>query len=112
MIPLSRTASPYDVVQAFADLSSTVDQIDTTQLASSFEVLSQTFADTPAEVRSSLQGLARLSDTISSRDAQLQHAAVGDAQGDPGARRPQRRVHQADHRLEHAAHRGAERGAR
>ena len=71
-IPLARTASPYDVVQAFADLSTTVDQIDTTQLASSFEVLSQTFADTPDDVRTSLQGLARLSDTISSRDAQLQ----------------------------------------
>src|SRR4051812_30779654 len=71
-IPLSRTAAPYDVVQAFSDLSTTIDQIDTTQLASSFEVLSQTFANTPDEVRTSLQGLARLSDTISSRDAQLQ----------------------------------------
>jgi virulence factor Mce-like protein len=71
MIPRSRTASPYDVVQAFADLSSTVEQVDTTQLANSFEVLSQTFADTPDEVRSSLQGLSRLSDTIASRDAQL-----------------------------------------
>ena len=71
-IPRSRTASPYDVVQAFSDLSTTVDQIDTTQLASSFEVLSQTFADTPDDVRTSLQGLARLSQTISSRDAQLQ----------------------------------------
>jgi virulence factor Mce-like protein len=71
-IPLSRTASPYDVVQAFSDLSTTVDQIDTTQLASSFEVLSRTFADTPDDVRTSLQGLARLSNTISSRDAQLQ----------------------------------------
>jgi virulence factor Mce-like protein len=70
-IPLERTASPYDVVEAFADLSTTVDQIDTAQLASSFEVLSQTFADTPDEVRTSLQGLARLSDTIASRDAQL-----------------------------------------
>src|SRR3954466_8881613 len=48
-IPLDRTASPYDVVQAFADLSTTVDQIDTAQLASSFEVLAQTFADTPDE---------------------------------------------------------------
>jgi virulence factor Mce-like protein len=71
-IPLSRTASPYDVVQAFADLSTTIDQIDTTQLASSFEVLSQTFANTPDDVRTSLQGLARLSTTISSRDTQLQ----------------------------------------
>jgi virulence factor Mce-like protein len=72
VIPKSRTASPYDVVQAFSDLSTTVDQIDTTQLASSFEVLSQTFANTPDDVRASLQGLARLSNTISSRDGQLQ----------------------------------------
>jgi virulence factor Mce-like protein len=70
-IPVARTASPYDVVEAFADLSKTVEQTDTTQLANSFEVLSQTFADTPESVRTSLEGLARLSDTISSRDAQL-----------------------------------------
>ena len=70
-IPLERTASPYDVVEAFADLSTTVDQIDTAQLAGSFEVLSQAFSDTPDEVRTSLQGLARLSDTIASRDQQL-----------------------------------------
>jgi phospholipid/cholesterol/gamma-HCH transport system substrate-binding protein len=71
-IPLDRTASPYDVVEAFADLSTTIDTIDTAQLASSFEVLAETFKDTPDEVRTSLQGLARLSDTIASRDAQLQ----------------------------------------
>ena len=71
-IPLSHTASPYDVVQAFSDLSTTIDQIDTNQLANSFEVLSQTFSDTPDDVRPSLQGLARLSSTISSRDTQLQ----------------------------------------
>jgi virulence factor Mce-like protein len=70
-IPVERTASPYDVVEAFADLSTTVEQIDTSQLASSFEVLAETFADTPDEVRTSLAGLARLSDTIASRDAQL-----------------------------------------
>ena len=70
-IPLERTASPYDVVEAFADLSSTVQEIDTAQLASSFEVLAETFADTPDEVRTSLEGLARLSDTIASRDEQL-----------------------------------------
>ncbi|GAA3155348.1 MCE family protein [Blastococcus jejuensis] len=70
-IPLDRTASPYDVVEAFADLSTTVEDIDTEQLASSFEVMAETFADTPDEVRTSLQGLARLSDTIASRDAQL-----------------------------------------
>ncbi|MGY1770637.1 MCE family protein [Blastococcus sp. SYSU D00813] len=71
-IPLERTASPYDVVEAFADLSTTVEQIDTGQLASSFEVLADTFAETPEEVQASLQGLARLSDTIASRDAELE----------------------------------------
>ncbi|MGY1802022.1 MCE family protein [Blastococcus sp. SYSU D00922] len=71
-IPLERTASPYDVVEAFADLSTTVEELDTEQLASSFEVLAETFAETPDEVRTSLQGLARLSDTIASRDQQLQ----------------------------------------
>jgi phospholipid/cholesterol/gamma-HCH transport system substrate-binding protein len=70
-IPLERTASPYDVVEAFADLSTTVQDIDTEQLASSFEVLADTFSETPDEVRTSLEGLARLSDTIASRDAQL-----------------------------------------
>lgn len=70
-IPLERTASPYDVVEAFADLSTTVEDLDTAQLASSFEVLAETFADTPDEVRTSLEGLSRLSDTIASRDAQL-----------------------------------------
>jgi phospholipid/cholesterol/gamma-HCH transport system substrate-binding protein len=70
-IPVDRTASPYDVVEAFAGLATTVDQIDTAQLAESFVVLSDTLTDTPDEVRTSLQGLARLSQTIASRDAQL-----------------------------------------
>jgi phospholipid/cholesterol/gamma-HCH transport system substrate-binding protein len=70
-IPVDRTASPYDVVEAFSGLATTVGQIDTTQLAQSFEVLSDTFTDTPDEVRTSLDGLSRLSQTIASRDAQL-----------------------------------------
>ena len=71
-IPLERTASPYDVVQAFSGLAQTIDDVDTAQLAQSFEVLSETFADTPDEVQASLTGLSRLSETIASRDAQLQ----------------------------------------
>jgi virulence factor Mce-like protein len=79
-IPLSRTASPYDVVEAFADLSTTIDQIDTTQLADSFEVLSQTFSNTPDDVRTSLQGLSRLSETIASRDEQLKQLVAATRQ--------------------------------
>ena len=70
-IPASRTTSPYDVIDAFSGLSQTVQQLDTSQLAQSFEVLSQTFSNTPANVRSALDGLSALSRTISSRDEQL-----------------------------------------
>ncbi len=70
-IPRDRTMSPFDVVDAFRGLSRTVDDIDTTQLAKSFDVISETFADTPADVKGALNGLSRLSDTIASRDSQL-----------------------------------------
>lgn len=70
-IPLERTASPFDVMQAVTGLADTVKQIDTAQLAKAFDVLSETFSDTPASVKASLDGLSRLSQTISSRDEQL-----------------------------------------
>ena len=71
-IPLERTTSPYDVIDAFSDAASTIEDIDTTQLASSFETLSQAFSETPADIRASLDGVSRLSQTIASRDAELQ----------------------------------------
>jgi phospholipid/cholesterol/gamma-HCH transport system substrate-binding protein len=70
-IPLSRTASPYDVIDAVSGLSRTIDKIDTGQLATAFDTLSDTFADTPEEVQGSLRGLSRLSRTIASRDEQV-----------------------------------------
>jgi len=70
-IPLERTASPFDVMQAVTGLAGTVQQIDTAQLAKAFDVLSEAFADTPASVKASLEGLSRLSQTISSRDEEL-----------------------------------------
>jgi phospholipid/cholesterol/gamma-HCH transport system substrate-binding protein len=71
VIPLARTSSPYDVSEAFQDLSRTVDEIDDEQLAQSFTVLADTFRETPDEVRASLEGLGRLSRTLASRDEQL-----------------------------------------
>jgi phospholipid/cholesterol/gamma-HCH transport system substrate-binding protein len=70
-IPTSRTTSPYDVTQALSQLSDTLSAIDTDQLAASFRAVADTFRSTPPEVRSALDGLSRLSRTISSRDAQL-----------------------------------------
>jgi phospholipid/cholesterol/gamma-HCH transport system substrate-binding protein len=71
-IPLARTSSPFDVVQAVNGLAGTVDQIDTTQLSKAFETLSATLQDTAPNVKTSLTGLSRLSQTIASRDAELQ----------------------------------------
>ncbi|MCW2610459.1 MAG: transporter substrate-binding protein [Cryptosporangiaceae bacterium] len=71
VIPLSRTASPFDVQDALGGLADTVDQIDTKQLATAFGTIADTFKDSPAEVSASLDGLSRLSTTIASRDAQL-----------------------------------------
>lgn len=70
-IPKERTLAPYDVLDAFRDLSTTVDQIDTKQLAQSFDTLSQTLSGTPADVKGALSGLQQLSDTIAKRDTQL-----------------------------------------
>jgi phospholipid/cholesterol/gamma-HCH transport system substrate-binding protein len=70
-IPLSRTKAPYDISPAFQELAQTVGQIDTARLASSFTTLADAFRGTPADVRASLDGLSRLSQTIASRDAKL-----------------------------------------
>ncbi|HEY2763283.1 MAG TPA: MCE family protein [Pseudonocardiaceae bacterium] len=76
-IPLRRTAAPYDVVQALNGLSGTVQQIDTARLEQSLRTLADTFRGTPGEVRGTLDGLSRLSRTISDRDQQLQHLLAG-----------------------------------
>lgn len=70
-IPLDRTTAPFDIVDAFRDLANTAEEIDTAQLAQSYSVLADTFRETPDDVRVSLEGLSRLSNTLASRDAEL-----------------------------------------
>jgi phospholipid/cholesterol/gamma-HCH transport system substrate-binding protein len=70
-IPLARTTSPFDVSPAFQKLADTVGDINTAQVASSFTTLADDFRTSPKEVRASLDGLSRLSNTIASRDAKL-----------------------------------------
>jgi len=70
-ITTSRTTSPYDVTQAFDGLGETIGEIDTRQLAKSFETISATFKDSPPNVKSAANGLSALSRTVSERDAQL-----------------------------------------
>ncbi len=72
-IPIERTKSPYDLPAALGDLTTTISGLDTTQLSQALTTLSQTFADTPANLSSALQGVARFSDTLNTRDAALRN---------------------------------------
>ncbi|WP_372337837.1 MCE family protein [Streptomyces sp. MK5] len=70
-IPLRRTVSAYDVVQAFSDLTTTTEKVDTSRLAKALDTMSATFQDSPAEVRASIKGLSRISRTVAARDKAL-----------------------------------------
>ncbi|MEU5876708.1 MCE family protein [Spirillospora sp. NPDC047279] len=74
-IPLERTATPFEVVPAISELSQRIEKIDYQQVAKSFDVLSDTFQNSPDEIRASLKGLRRLSSTIASRDEELHQLA-------------------------------------
>lgn len=70
-IPLERTVAPYDVVTAFSSAAETLDQIDDTKLATSLDTLTDAMQASPEEFRGAVDGVARLSQTISSRDDEL-----------------------------------------
>lgn len=70
-IPLKNTTSPYQLPDALADLTRTISGIDTNQLSDSLDTLAHTFADTPADLRNAVEGVARFAATINSRDDQL-----------------------------------------
>lgn len=70
-IPQARTEVPYDIATVVNDLSATAQQLDTGRLATSFQVLSDTFAGSPRHIGDALSGLSRISETIAKRDAEL-----------------------------------------
>ncbi|MEO3785850.1 MCE family protein [Actinocorallia sp. B10E7] len=75
-IPVTRTSTPYEVVPAIADLSKNIDAIDTKQLAESFDTLATTFENSPEEIKASLRGLRRISQTVSKRDDELNELLI------------------------------------
>ncbi|MCL3819672.1 MCE family protein [Aeromicrobium wangtongii] len=70
-IPLERTIAPYDVVQAFSDLSTTTDQIDIPQLSQALDTLSDISTQTPEEFRGAIKGVSDLSRNLAARDEQI-----------------------------------------
>lgn len=70
-IPIERTTPPYLLPDALGDLTTTIDGIDTEQLSQSLTSLSGAFHNTPGALKDALTGVARFSETINARDAQL-----------------------------------------
>src|SRR3954469_15054992 len=70
-IPVTRTSSPYDVVDAFSGLASRSERIDTGRLSRALDTLGTLTQSTPEEFRGTLKGLSDLSSNIAARDAQL-----------------------------------------
>src|SRR3954454_17843266 len=70
-IPVERTSSPYEVVDAFSGLAETSEKIDTDRLARSLTTLADLTRNTPEEFRAALDGVSRLSSNIASRNDQI-----------------------------------------
>ncbi|UXA18974.1 MCE family protein [Mycobacterium sp. SMC-4] len=70
-IPMERTTSPYQLPEALGDLADTISGLDTDQLSDSLSTLSETFTDTPDELRDAVHGVARFAQSLNDRDAQL-----------------------------------------
>jgi phospholipid/cholesterol/gamma-HCH transport system substrate-binding protein len=70
-IPLDRSTSPYQLPDALGELATTISGLNTDQSSDSLRVLADTFADTPPELKIAVEGVARFSDTLNQRDAQL-----------------------------------------
>jgi phospholipid/cholesterol/gamma-HCH transport system substrate-binding protein len=72
-IPLERTTSGYQLPDALGDVTAAISGLNTDQLSRSLAVLSATFKDTPPDLKVAVEGVARFSDTIDQRDAELRN---------------------------------------
>jgi phospholipid/cholesterol/gamma-HCH transport system substrate-binding protein len=72
-IPIERTTSPYQLPDAIGDLTATVSGLNTDQLSTSLQTLSDTLRDTPPDLKKAVDGVARFSQTIDARDAELRN---------------------------------------
>ena len=75
-IPLERTTPAYQLPDALGDLATTVDRLNTDQLSQSLQTLSETFKDTPPQLRVAVEGLGRFSQSLDKRDAELRNLLV------------------------------------
>lgn len=71
-IPVERTQAAYDIVGVLGDLTTTTENIDTQQLSEALDVVSGTLDDSAPEIEAAFDGIARLSESVASRDEQIQ----------------------------------------
>jgi phospholipid/cholesterol/gamma-HCH transport system substrate-binding protein len=72
-IPLDRTKSAYQLPDALGDLTATISGLNTDQLSDSLAVLTDTFKDTPPDLKLAVAGVQRFSQTLNARDEQLRN---------------------------------------
>lgn len=70
-IPMQRTTSPYQLPDALGDLTATISGLNTNQLSDALKTLATTLHDTPPQLKVAVEGVARFSETLNERDAQL-----------------------------------------
>ena len=72
VIPLERTATPVNIVPAFNRLADQTARTDTEQVAEAFDALSATLRETAPEMEGALDGLTRLSRSVTTRDDRIE----------------------------------------
>ena len=72
-IPIERTISPYQLPDALADLSTTINGLKTDQLSGALSTLAQTFSETPEDLKRAVEGVARFTEILDSRDTELRN---------------------------------------
>ncbi|MGV8871311.1 MAG: MCE family protein [Rhodococcus sp. (in: high G+C Gram-positive bacteria)] len=70
-IPVDRTESPYSLTDALDELTAVTGGIDTQQVGNSLDAVAEVVGRVDPELSGALDGMTRLSETISSRDEDL-----------------------------------------
>jgi phospholipid/cholesterol/gamma-HCH transport system substrate-binding protein len=71
ILPLGQTTTPYQIYDAFFDVTKAASEWDTQTVKRSLNVLSETIDQTYPHLSAALDGVARFSDTIGKRDDQI-----------------------------------------
>lgn len=72
-IPAAQTSEPYSLQDALDTTTHKLKDTDTDQLNEALRTLTDTFAETPSQVRGAVDGVTRLSKAVNDRDVALRH---------------------------------------